>query len=226
MSGIAFDLDGTLYPGRRIYLAMACGLFPSLRTLLKYQKARQSLKGLDFDSEAHLRSLVAEMMAGGEDSKAQTYEAWISKKFEPAFLRFFDETPSARPGFVELIPRLRGAGYRLAVISDYPWIDRRLVGLGFRPEDFHARIDTPSLGFLKPSEQAGQYLQAALGIPLQKTLMIGDRADTDFALAERMGMPFLGIKDTGWLKGVPWHSWPAVRGFLQGLTDQDLAVQI
>jgi FMN phosphatase YigB (HAD superfamily) len=94
----------------------------------------------------------------------------------------------ARPGARALIDALRARGVPQIVLSDYPALGK-LAALELT--GFAQVYAAESLGLAKPAPELLERVSADHGIPLERIVHIGDRADTDAALARKTGAGFI-----------------------------------
>jgi len=210
---VAFDIDGTLYPNWRFYLRALPVLAPRLPLLARFGRARQALRREDlarggFNHEPHEQDKPSEgslgdsfyarqaaLAAGGGDAEAMrrklercVYRAWL-----PAFqgLRCF-------PHVHETLLRLKTAGLKLGVLSDFP-VDEKLRALGLGGL-FDAALCSERLGHLKPAPEGFIALAAALDTPPERILYVGNSVRYDIEGARRAGLAAALIRPA-WRRG-------------------------
>lgn len=91
-------------------------------------------------------------------------------------------------GLRAFLDRAVAAGVRLAIISDYP-SRAKLEVLGLHKIPWAAVVDASALGALKPLAAPFEAALAALGVPPERVLHVGDRFDCDVLGAHTAGMP-------------------------------------
>jgi HAD superfamily hydrolase (TIGR01662 family) len=104
------------------------------------------------------------------------------------------------PGALELLTALK-PGYRLGVISNTVGsgdaeLDEALRRAGVRPM-IDALVTSRDFGKAKPDPAIYEEGARRLGIPLQRTCMVGDRLDTDIAGAINAGIPAVWLQHPG-----------------------------
>jgi FMN phosphatase YigB (HAD superfamily) len=97
-----------------------------------------------------------------------------------------------RRGTAELFASLTRRSFPFAVYSDYPRATERLSALGLDPA-YGKRYGPEHFGAQKPAARPFLAIAADLGIPPDRTLVLGDRDDTDGAGAAAAGMAYIGI---------------------------------
>lgn len=216
IEAVIFDLDGTFYTHQAVKKAMIRALFPRILRLKRYNDARRVTAGCDFGTAAALRGEQLRLAAKGNVRAAGRLAAWLEKKYYPALFRCIAALP-VREGFPELLAALHNAGLRLAVVSDYGGVAERLASLGIDPGLFTLLLGTEDEGLMKPAPRIISLACGALRSAPERTLMVGDRADSDQALARVAGMPFAGVCDGGHAQdmGEEWYTWPVLKAVLQ-----------
>lgn len=220
---VVFDLDGTLYPKSAVKKQMIFRLFFSIRKLKKYNDCRKRFSGRDFgDHESMKQAMLADLSRGhrfcSRDRVRRSWSRWLTKQYYPTLLAAVAKA-DARPGVVELLDHLKGNGLRLAVVSDYGFVRERLESLGFDSGKFDYLLGTEEIGAMKPAPRISRLIAERLSVAPEKTLVIGDRADTDQALASGSGMLFLGVTDKPDQpeKQGSWLSWDELSALLERL---------
>lgn len=90
-----------------------------------------------------------------------------------------------RPGIAALFDALRRQGKQVAVLSDYPARDK-LAALGLHADPVVWAGDA-GIGRLKPDPRGLRQILARTGVAADRTVVVGDRADRDGAVAARVG---------------------------------------
>jgi FMN phosphatase YigB (HAD superfamily) len=128
---------------------------------------------------------------------AGDHEAWTAvdpRALRAALLRGLREACALQPGASELLGRLRAAGLRLGLVSDYRGVPERLAALGLAASSFDFVLVTEELGAMKPAPRMVEATLAGMGQPGSAMVMVGDRAFADQRFAEAAGMRFLGVR--------------------------------
>ena len=199
---VVFDMDGTLYDARRLRWRMAAWLLAQAlrdrslalpRTLVAFRRMREALAeagarvsdragaepaaGVDF---LRLQYRLPAQRLGCRPAEVQAQvEAWMEQR--P--LRWL--AACRRPGVEALFDALRAQGKRVAVLSDYPARDK-LAALGLEADTVVWAGDA-GVGRLKPDPRGLRQILARTGVGADRTLVVGDRADRDGAVAARVG---------------------------------------
>ena len=216
--GDVFDLDGTLYDKRPLERYMMRRLPLGLLRLYRYTRVRSSMAGLDLGSWAAIEGEALRRLAPGTRAQAR-WRQWIADTYDPLVIEGVERAARPYPGAPELLRRLRAAGLRLGLVSDYRGVDARLRALGLDPGAFDFSLTTEAHGLMKPAARAAALTLAGMGAPAAQLLMVGDRAFADQAFAERAGMGFLGVLEPG--AAAPsdprWMPWDQLRARLLDL---------
>jgi HAD superfamily hydrolase (TIGR01549 family) len=197
ITGVAFDLDGTLYTLRGMRRHMTVALWRSLGVLRHLSKARAAIRPRDFEDGDALRHAFLGELGRRAGVGPERASAWYEDEFLPAFVQTLARRGRRRPHVLGLLARLRMAGVRLAVVSDYPVVTERLRAVGIPIEAFHALSSAEESGALKPSPRALLRMAQRWGLDPAAMLVVGDREDLDGDAARKAGMDYLDVR-IGW----------------------------
>jgi putative hydrolase of the HAD superfamily len=196
IEGIAFDLDGTLYPNYRLYIRLFPFLFTGgTRLLWAMGKARNILRGQDVRSAKPplpgdpvgegFYDLQARLMAEilGEDPAVvrDRTERLIYRGWEPLFRRI-----APFKWVRQTLEELKAAGYKLGLLSDFP-PETKLAALGL-DGFWDALICSESVGRLKPDPAPFLALAKAMALPPERLLYVGNSLPYDIIGAKNAGM--------------------------------------
>ena len=194
---VVFDLDGTLYRQAPLRRRMAAALLvdaarrrdgAAVRILRDYRRRREAMAEAGtaaFDAPL-LRDCAAACGTTPEAVRAVVAE-WIERR--PLDVLAGCAVPGARA----LVARLRGAGVRVGVWSDYP-VREKLAALGIGADDTISATD-PELDVMKPDPRGLAILMERAGAAAGETLMVGDREERDGRAARALGVGFLRRHD-------------------------------
>jgi len=185
------DLDGTLYAGGPVKLAMAAelallgaGAALLLRRFRHEHEAVRAL-GLEGDPFRLQISRTAEALGVSEMKVEAEVRAWMIER-PGKWLGVF-----RRRSILDEIRTFRTAGGVTALVSDYP-ATHKLGALGAR-ELFDVVVASGEPGGpsrLKPHPEGMLKAADALGVAPRDCLVIGDREDADGVAAQAAGMAF------------------------------------
>jgi putative hydrolase of the HAD superfamily len=183
LAGIAFDLDGTLYPNYRLFIRLAPFIVKHGKLLWAMGKARNILRaerseGPFYDLQARI---AAEFLK--EDSRIvkERFQELIYRGWEPLFRKI---KPYARVR--ETLEAFRRRGFKLGILSDFP-PEKKLEYLGLG-EGWDTVLCSEDAGRLKPDPLPFLKLAASLDLPPERILYVGNSQRYDIAGAKKTGM--------------------------------------
>jgi FMN phosphatase YigB (HAD superfamily) len=122
---------------------------------------------------------------------ASALEGWYFNRYMPRMTAVLRALYPARPGAAELLQTLTRTGIPHAVYSDYPRVEERLDAIGLDPRVCGLLFGPEDFGAQKPAPGPFLGIAASLRCEPARTLVIGDRDDTDGAGAQAAGMMYL-----------------------------------
>lgn len=187
------DLDGTLYHGRPVRVAMAAELlvsgWGSVATLkafrAEHERLRRELEAPVRDPFRLQLERTAERIGLPPEVVEKRVSDWMFRRPRKWVRRF------RRRRLLREIIAFRDRGGRVAVVSDYPTAEKlSALGAGALFDAVVANGEPDGPGRLKPWPDG--YVMAAerLGVSAAECLIIGDRTDADGEAARRAGMRF------------------------------------
>ncbi|MDR2595862.1 MAG: HAD family hydrolase [Treponema sp.] len=196
IEGIAFDLDGTLYPNYRLNIRLIPFILKEWRLLLAFGNARKiirmeqektsSVSGNFYEYQAEI---VAKLLAVKPEPIKEKIETLIYNGWGPLFKKI-----KLYNNVVETLTNLRKSGYKLALLSDFP-PEKKLEYLGISGF-WDAVLCSERCGAIKPHLLSFTELITAMALPCEKILYVGNNRSYDVAGAKRAGMK------TAWIKSV------------------------
>jgi HAD superfamily hydrolase (TIGR01549 family) len=214
ISGVIFDLDGTLYHLSLIRARLTFSLLRSLSFLRHLNASRAALRNQTYRDEQELTCAFIRELAARVGTTEGAAADWYEQRFLVRFLDLLERRAFARPGLLPLLSRLRAAGIKLAVVSDIGLVAERLRAIGVPPESFDLLLCTEQMGELKPSPRSLLAVAEKWGCPAEQITMVGDRIDRDAAAAAAAGMssiivdnhpPLFGHRRKRGITLVPWR---------------------
>ena len=203
---VVFDLDGTLYP---LTFSFRTYFFASLLSTYSLWKAHRTtfteLRGKRFENGEMLCAEHMEMVAEKTGKPVRMVKEWYFEHFYSVFIRAIRNKVVLRPHFMMLLRSLKKKGVASAVLSDYGKINERLAALRVESDLFDITISGEEFGVLKPGTDAVLHIAETLSVSPERTLIIGDKEESDGALAQKTGMSKLILgtrKDNG--KVISW----------------------
>ncbi|CAH2395191.1 HAD family hydrolase [Mesorhizobium ventifaucium] len=207
---VIFDVDGTLYDQRRLRQRMLIELgahccrtlsFRTALTLRAFRRCREDLsraQQMEDITDIQYRLTAAECSLPPDDVRTLVKE-WIEER-PLRFLRCYRFN-----GVAELFDACAGRGKTIAVWSDYP-ASAKLVALDL-VADIIASSGDDGVRRLKPDPAGLYYVLACAGVPPQRAVLIGDRAEHDGEAARRAGVQVL------LRRAVPHKDFPTFRTY-------------
>jgi len=194
IEGIAFDLDGTLYPNYRLNIQLIPFILKEGRLLLAFGNARKIIRREQEKTSCvhenfyeYQAEVIAKLLAVKPESVKEKIDALIYRGWEPLF-----KNVKLYKNVVETLTALRKSGYKLALLSDFP-PEKKLEYLGISGI-WDAVLCSERYGTIKPHLLSFAKLTAAMELPYEKILYVGNSRPYDVAGAKRAGMK------TAWIK--------------------------
>jgi putative hydrolase of the HAD superfamily len=197
IEGVAFDLDGTLYPNHRFNVKIIPFIFREMRLLSAFGRARNILRSEQAKNPAFIpgdfymyqAELTAKILDIKVDELKEKIDTLIYKGWEPLFktIKLFDHAK-------ETLAALKKAGLKLGLLSDFP-PEVKLENLGIS-DLWDAVLCSERCGALKPHPLSFTELAKAMSLPPEKILYVGNSRPYDVAGAAGAGMK------TAWIKSV------------------------
>ncbi len=181
--GVAFDVDGTLYANRPMYLFSFPFVLTRLRLLRAFRDVRIALRkrGVVPDYYQTQAQMLADALGTRPEEARETIERRIYRTWENILYAV-----PLRRGVRRSIEELRDAGLKVAVCSDFP-LERKLKVLGL-DGGWDAVVPTEETGALKPNPEPFLALSGALGLPPEEILYVGNSYAYDIVGAAGVGM--------------------------------------
>ena len=183
IEAVAFDIDGTMYSDRQLYIRIAAYFFKNLYFFHHFRKARMILHRTAplpdfFEYQARL---TADFMK----IPAEKARMLIQEKIYNGLVDFF---PRVKPfkGLDSTLHAFKEAGLKLGVLSDFP-PEQKGDLWGLKPL-FDCLLGSEHCGALKPSPYPFGILERELGVPAERILYVGNSIRSDIKGAHKAGM--------------------------------------
>ena len=181
---VVFDIDGTLYPIRRIVLRSLPLIASHLRLFYAFGRARQALRRERPGAALRQRQaeLVGRLLGIDAGEAGRRIERVVYRRWPACFRRL---RPYA--GVAETLAGLQRAGMRLGVVSDSPFTREKLTALGLHG-GWDAVVSADEAGALKPNPEPFERVAHKLAIAPDQILFVGNSYRRDVIGAHRAGM--------------------------------------
>lgn len=180
---IAFDIDGTLYPAYRLNIRIVKHFFLHAFEFLHFGLIRRQIRKTAplpdlFEYQARL---LAERLHVSPERAMRILDEMAYVGLEKYFkdIKPFKHVP-------ETFAKLKEAGYRLALLSDFP-PEQKGDLWGLKPY-CDKILSTEKIGALKPSKYPFGILAMELGVKPEEILYVGNSAKYDILGAKNAGM--------------------------------------
>lgn len=193
---VIFDLDGTLYSKKSMVWRMLCGSPTDWRMMLAERKTRKKLRGLWMDDENTFYQTYFQTMADYCKSNPETVRVWYFSRYMPLMVNVIREYYKPAQWLMPFLADCKKQGIRLVVLSDYGHTHEKLLALNINENIFDWVVSAPELGGLKPAPEMLKKVLETMNVSAEQCLVIGDRKDTDGALAQSVGAAFQLIKNS------------------------------
>ena len=195
IDAVAFDIDGTLYRNIVFYLKVLPHYLKNWRFFIKFNKVRIMLrddarneKGYNDLFRSQIGFLAKELGCTMIEAEQQINDI-VYEGLRPYF-----EKINACHGAAQLIHKLKEAGFKIALLSDFPPEQKGDVW-GIK-KDCDLLLSSELIGALKPSSKPFEELAEKLEVPAERILYIGNSHKYDVEGPKKLGMK------AGWF--VPW----------------------
>ena len=180
---VAFDIDGTLYPSRPMYLRSALHAFPHLRFLRAFARVRRAIRDVyPIDDFLQLQNvLLADEMHITPDRASRLIRHWHDIDLDAVYRRLSPFTYVR-----EFIQSLRDSGVKTAVLSDFP-ISNKLTYLGLDGL-WDCMYSSEDSGYLKPRGEPFQTVIDCLDESPEHIVYIGNNYEYDIVGAKNVGL--------------------------------------
>jgi len=209
IEGVAFDLDGTLYPNFRLNIRLIPFAIKELQLLVAFGKTRiiirkeQEAGIIQYDNfYQHQAELTAQLLKAPVESTKEKIERLIYRGWEPLF-----KTVDTFQGVRETFIALHNSGYKLGLLSDFP-PETKLEYLRIS-EYWDAVYCSEYAGALKPHPLSFTILAEKMNLPPEKILYVGNSRSYDVAGARNIGMK------TAWIRTFPFNIAGTVEDYLK-----------
>lgn len=194
IKAVLFDFDGTLYDFRNLTRHIIANSIFDIMIVKAERETRKLFKGCDYETESQFYSAFFADFSKRTGKTEDFLKNWYMKIYMPRLAKILSKHYCAREGTEELFRALRASSIKSAIFSDYTNVEQRLEAIGLDPCDCDFLYSSEQLGALKPSVSVAVKICDDMQLHPSQILMVGDRIDTDIALAKAMGMKYVHIR--------------------------------
>jgi putative hydrolase of the HAD superfamily len=214
IEGVAFDLDGTLYPNYRLniklipFIIMELPLlvaFGKARTIIRKEQENGAIEHNDFYK--HQAEITAQLLGAPVESIKEKIDTLMYRGWEPLFktIELYRYVP-------ETLTAFHNSGYKLGLLSDFP-PEKKLEHLRIS-EFWDAVYCSEYSGALKPHPLSFIKLADKMNLPPEKILYVGNSISYDVAGAKKAGMK------TAWIRLLPFDITEHVKTVITALNSR------
>ncbi|MCL2808933.1 MAG: HAD family hydrolase [Treponema sp.] len=195
IKGIAFDLDGTLYPNYRLNIKLIPFILKEWNLLSAFGKARKIIRKEQESTDAppipdfynYQIEITAKLLSVPPAPLKEKIERLIYRGWEPLFKKV-----KLFKGARETLEVFKKEGYKLGLLSDFP-PETKLEYLGINGI-WDAVHCSERCGALKPHPLSFIKLAQAMSLPPENIIYVGNSRSYDVAGAAKAGMK------TAWIR--------------------------
>jgi len=199
IEGVAFDLDGTLYPNYRLNIRLIPLIIKELPLIASFGRTRSIIRkeqeagSIQYDNfYQHQAEVTAKMLKAPAESIKVKIERLIYRGWEPLF-----KTIDPFQGVRETLIAFHNSGYKLGLLSDFP-PETKLEYLRIS-EFWDVVYCSEYSGALKPHPLPFIKLAEKMNLPPEKILYVGNNFSYDVIGAKTVGMK------TAWIRTFPFN---------------------
>ncbi len=180
---VAFDVDGTLYYNREVFLRSLPFAAANLRLVQAFAAVRRDIRRIRPIQD--LRALQAEMTAERLGWRRDTVRNAIDRRIYGTWQRIAARC-RAIPAAIDLLQALRDRGVVTVALSDFP-VDAKLEALGIAGLFSHA-LCSEDTNYLKPNPEPFQLILDIAGVAPGEVLYVGNSYRYDVLGASALGL--------------------------------------
>ncbi len=201
VQAVVFDLDGTFYKiGLFTKIAFLFHNIRHISLFSAHRKVMKELRKIDMGSgEKYFETLFCRI-SGLTGTERMFVKKWYTSDFRKDFIKALSKNCIKNRTIERVASMLKELNFKTAILSDFGFIEERLDALNIDRTLFNILVSGEEEGALKPQTRPLMKISKVLGVLPENTVLIGDRADTDGAVAENAGMIFIDVKDIGFFE--------------------------
>lgn len=183
IEAVVFDVDGTLYPNRLMYIKSVSFFLSYPRFTVHFGKIRGKIRFIR--PIADFQDLQVKLLSESMNISASRAQWFILEVMYRQWEKCLEGMPTY-PEVAEVMKTLKKYGHKIGVLSDFP-IGRKLGYLGLDTLVDYAASAEDS-GYLKPNPEPFKHVTKALGVEPERILYVGNNYDYDIRGASAAGM--------------------------------------
>jgi len=199
IQGVAFDLDGTLYPNYRLNIRLLPFIIKEWRLLAAFGKARNFIRKEQTENKSifphadfytYQAEITAKFLSAKTEIIKEKIDRLMYRGWEPLFKKV-----KVYKGARDLLDELHKSGFKLGLLSDFP-PERKLEYMDI-DNCWDSVLCSETCGALKPHSVSFIELAKEMSLPPENILYVGNSYSYDVEGAAAVGMK------TAWLKPLP-----------------------
>jgi len=187
LKAIGFDIDGTLYPEYRIRWRVLPYVLRHLRLFMAFARTRKLMRSSKASDICDANLDYTELAIFAKELGCDIEEArgFRDELIYRAWEKYF-QGMKIYPRVSNSLRKLKDAGLKLAVLSDFP-VGRKLEYFGLEGI-FDAVLGFPESGQLKPHREPFIRMANRLNVDLGNMIYVGNRLTYDVRGSQNAGM--------------------------------------
>lgn len=191
---VILDLDGTLYNKRGLAFYMVMNDLLEVPLLLNERRVRKGLRGVWLGTKDAYYNAFYHRMVSKRPYSESFIRWWYNTCYMPLMVNEIRKHYRLQKWVRPFVEDCHKIGVRVVVLSDYECVREKLAALGAEDIQFDWVVSAPELGGLKPAPQLIDKVTEYMKVKSEQCFVIGDRDDTDGALARTMQVPYFLVK--------------------------------
>lgn len=191
---VILDLDGTIYNKRGLGLRIFLNDLLESPLLAKERRVRKAMRGKWYGSQEAFYDAFFQQIIHHRLCTVSFVKWWYHTCYMPLMVNILKRHYTPRAWVVPFLEQCRKLNVRVVLLSDYGCVKEKLEALNINPQLFDWVVSAPELGGLKPASQLIDAVTGRMQVSPSQCLVIGDREDTDGAMARAAGAGFILVK--------------------------------
>lgn len=183
IKAVAFDIDGTLYRTWKLNIRILFHFLRYNQFFLKYGIVRAKIRKIPLKDD--FKTTQTQMMAERLGCSPAEAELLLTRIVYAGLSSYFYKIKPYK-GAVELIQDLKNAGFKIALLSDFP--PEQKGDIWGVKELCDVVLGTEETGALKPSAEPFKKMAELLNLPAEEILYVGNSHKYDVVGSKNAGM--------------------------------------